>query len=90
MDKSVIATVELDYPEALALEGTVMNVHLFSLFQCDVSSVVIEKGVQGATKHFEIPTPFRTKSKKKPLAFSCQSLNLETKVVFIYVVNKGF
>jgi len=84
----VVYKVLLDKKESLALKGGIRNIHMFSLDLCETESKVIEKGKGGVTKHFLIPIKYKSKSKKKPNSVSYQVIDLDSKTIFIYTVQR--
>lgn len=84
----ILYRVMLDEKESLALKGNIRHVQLFSLDLCDTESRIIEKGKDGVTKHFLIPIRYRSKSKKKPRSIAYQMIDLDTKAIYIYIVEK--
>jgi hypothetical protein len=74
--------------EALALQGSVRKIHLFARDLCEVESEVIERGKKGVTKYFLIPSKLRSKSKRKPCIVCCQRIDGDTKVMFVYTIEK--
>ncbi|MBW2984874.1 hypothetical protein KY361_07165 [Candidatus Woesearchaeota archaeon] len=84
----VIYKIMVNENESLTLKGSMRNIHLFSLDLCDAESRIIERGKEGVTKHFLIPTKHRPKPKKKPDSVSYQAIDLDSKTIFIYTVDK--
>lgn len=88
IEDRVICKVMVNEKESLTIKGSMRNIHLFSLDLCETESRIIEKGKGGVTKHFLIPPKHRPKSKKRPNAISYQAIDLDSKVIFIYTVDK--
>ncbi len=82
----IIYQVALDESESLALKGRVRNVHMFSLDLFTVESKMVEKGKDGVTKYFVIPSVF--KSKRKSQLSDLQMFETDQKYFFIYVCDK--
>lgn len=82
-DKTVFK-VEADMMESLNLRGNLRNVVMFPLDACDIRSQIIEKGRDGATKHFLLPMALRQKSKGRPNNITYQAHDMEEKAVFIF------
>jgi hypothetical protein len=87
-DHKVKIRVKVDIDEALVLRGNVNKVHLFSRDLPNIESKIIEKGKDGVTKYFSVPYEFREKPKKMSKEISCQKIETDTKVIFVYVIDK--
>ena len=88
IEGKVLYKVVVDEKELLSLKGGMRNVHLFSLDLCDTESKIVERGKRGVTKHFLIPIKHRHKTKKRPNSISYHIINMDTKSIFIYTVDK--
>lgn len=85
---NILYKVIYNQEDALSLKGILKNIQLFSLDLCKMKGEIMQRGKHGVTKFFLIPTQFKSKSKKKPKSVSYQSIDLDTKMLFIYTVNK--
>lgn len=85
-DEEVIIEVELDYHEALNLEGNLKNVHIFSEDAAELKTNISQRGANEATKYFLIPKELR-KDLKMEGEVRCQKIDLEGKTIFIFVLN---
>lgn len=85
----VVFKVEADMSESLNLKGNLRNVIMFPLDTCDIDSQIIEKGREGATKHFLLPMSLRKKNKGRPNNISYQAHDMNEKAVFIFSLEYG-
>lgn len=86
-DGNIIFEVKMDYEEALQLKGHVKNVHLFTENVADTRTNLSGRGKNEATKYFLIPKELR-KNIKLTDKVRCQKLETDSKIFFIYVVDK--
>ena len=84
---NVIFEIELDYEESLLLKGHIKNIHVFSEDVADIKTNLSQRGKNEATKYFLIPRELRSNLKFNEKV-RCQKLETESKIVFIYVVDK--
>jgi hypothetical protein len=84
----VVFTVCLDEKEALALEGRIRNIHLFTLYADHVDSDIMSKSVNNSMKYVAIPPKYRSKAKNNPRLASIQVIETDTKAMFIYICEK--
>ncbi len=86
-DDKVIVEVEMTYEESLRLKGFIKNIHLFSEDAAEIKTNLSQRGTNEATKYFLIPKELR-----ENLTFEekvkCQRLETDSRVIFIYVVDK--
>ncbi len=80
--------VTVDEDEALNLMGRLKGISLFSKDLSLNDAKVVEKGVNGATKYFEIPKNMRHHTKKISGNIKIQRIDTGTEVIFIYVCDK--
>jgi len=83
----IILEVLSDYEEFLQLKGHFDDVHLFTEKVADVKTNISQRGKNEATKYFLIPKQFR-RGFKFNNSTSCQKIDLEDKVIFVYVIDK--
>ncbi|MFA6088249.1 MAG: hypothetical protein WC755_00165 [Candidatus Woesearchaeota archaeon] len=83
----VIHEVMVDYEESLQLRGNIQNVHIFSEDVADIKTNLSGRGKNEATKYFLIPRELRKDVQLKDKV-TCQKIQTDSKVVFIYVVDK--
>ncbi len=83
----VIFEIELDYEESLQLKGYIRNIRVFSEDVADIKTNLSQRGKNEATKYFLIPRELRSDLKFNEKV-RCQKLNTDTKIIFIYVVDK--
>jgi len=81
--------VLLEVNEALALKNGFRNVCLFCPELCEKEARIIERGRERSTKYFEIPFNLRFRKKKIYEKISYQKLENNSKVFYIYVINKN-
>ena len=84
---NVLFEIELDYEEALQLKGHIQNIHIFSEDVADVKTNLSQRGKNEATKYFLIPRELRSGLKFNEKV-KCQKLETDSKIIFVYVVDK--
>lgn len=89
-DGKIIYEVMMDYDESLQLKGHIQNIHLFSEDVAEIKTNLSSRGKNEATKYFLIPRELR-RDMKFTNKVKCQKLETESKIIFVYVVDKlGF
>lgn len=83
----IIAQVSSDYDEFLQLKGHLEEIYLFTENVAEVKTNISQRGKNEATKYFLIPRQFR-KGFRFDNTTSCQRLDFNDKVIFVYVVDK--
>jgi hypothetical protein len=83
----VIFEIELEYEESLQLKGHMNNIHVFSEEVADIKTNLSQRGKNEATKYFLIPRELRSNLKFNEKV-KCQKMETDSKIVFIYVVDK--
>lgn len=83
----IIFEVLVDYEESLQLKGHVQNIYLFSEDVADIKTNLSARGKNEATKYFLIPRELRHNIKFGDKV-KCQKIESESKMIFIYVVDK--
>jgi len=83
----VISEISFDYDEYLQLKGHLEDVYLFSAKSSQVQTNISQRGKNSATKYFLIPRQLRRGFQFDNVT-SCQKIDFEDKVIFIYVVDK--
>jgi hypothetical protein len=83
----IVLEVELDYDESLELKGHIKNIHVFSEDVANIKTNLSGRGKNSATKYFLIPRELR-KNVKISDGVKCQKIETDSKLVFIYVVDK--
>lgn len=83
----MIFEVIMDYNEALGLQGHTKKIHMFSEHVSMLPSGVSLRGRQESTKYLLIPKELR-KDLKFNARVSCQKIETDTKVIFIYMADK--
>ena len=86
-DGKIIFEVLVDYDESLQLKGHIKNVHIFSEDAVDTTAKISLRGRKAATKYFLIPKDLR-KDLKFNTKVKCQKIGGQSKIIFIYVVDK--
>ena len=86
-DGKVIVEVLVDYEEAVQLQGSMENIHIFSDEIADIKMEVSHRGKNESTKYFLIPKEFR-KNIKFNTKVNCQLVDTKTKLYFIYSTDK--
>ncbi|MBS3130897.1 hypothetical protein J4212_00535 [Candidatus Woesearchaeota archaeon] len=86
-DNKIIVEVEMDYEESLLLKGHIKNVHIFSEDSADIRTNLSQRGKNEATKYFLVPKQLRNNLKFNEKV-KCQKLETNTKIIFVYVVDK--
>ena len=77
----------MDYEESLLLKGHIKNVHIFSEDSADIRTNLSQRGKNEATKYFLVPKQLRNNLKFNEKV-KCQKLETNTKIIFVYVVDK--
>ncbi|MBW2984873.1 hypothetical protein KY361_07160 [Candidatus Woesearchaeota archaeon] len=89
-DGKIVYEVVMDYDESLQLKGHIKNIHIFSEDVAEIRTNLSTRGKNEATKYFLIPRELRHNIKFTDKV-RCQKLETESKIVFVYVVDKlGF
>lgn len=89
-DGKIIYEVVMDYDESLQLKGNIKNIHIFSEDVAEIKTNLSSRGKNEATKYFLIPRELRHNIKFTDKV-KCQKLETESKIIFVYVVDKlGF
>lgn len=83
----IVYEIELDYEESLQLKGHMKNVYLFSEDVEDVKTNLSSRGKNEVTKYFLVPKELRHNLKFNDKV-KCQRLETDSKIIFIYVVDK--
>ncbi len=83
----VIFEVELGYEEALQLKGHINNICIFSEDAAEIKTNLSQRGKNEATKYFLIPRDLRSNLKFNEKV-KCQKLETDSKIIFVYVVDK--
>lgn len=86
-DDKVLVEVEMSYSESLKLKGHIKNIHLFSEDSAEIKSNLSQRGTNEATKYFLIPKELRGGLKFNEKV-KCQRIDSESKIIFIYMVDK--
>lgn len=86
--KGILFEVEVDYEEAIILKGHYDDVHLFSEKVAEFKTNISSRGKNSVTKYFLIPKHLR-RNVDYNLPVSCQKIETEKKIIFIYVVDKN-
>lgn len=84
---NVIFEVELSYEESLQLKGHIKNIHVFSEDVAEIKSNLSQRGKNEATKYFLVPREMRDNLKFNEKV-RCQKIENESKIIFVYVVDK--
>ncbi|MBR9706438.1 hypothetical protein GOV14_05360 [Candidatus Pacearchaeota archaeon] len=83
----VVFEIELGYEEALQLRGHIQNIHVFSEDVADIKTNLSQRGKNEATKYFLIPRELRNNLKFNEKV-KCQKIETDSKIIFVYVVDK--
>jgi len=86
-EDKIIVEVEMDYEESLQLKGHIRNIHLFSEDSAEIKTNLSQRGTNEATKYFLIPRELRENLHFEEKV-KCQRLETNSKIIFIYVVDK--
>ncbi len=86
-DGSVVFEIELGYEESLQLRGHIKNIHVFSEDVADIKTNLSQRGKNEATKYFLIPRELRSNLKFNEKV-KCQKIEADSKIIFVYVVDK--
>jgi hypothetical protein len=86
----IVYEVAMDYDESLQLKGHIKNIHIFSEDVAEIKTNLSSRGKNEATKYFLVPRELRHNIKFTDNV-KCQKLETESKIIFVYVVDKlGF
>jgi hypothetical protein len=83
----VVFELLMDYEEAVQLRGYMDNVRVFSESVSDMKTTISTRGKNASTKYFLIPRELR-RNLKFDKDINCQKIELNDKIIFIYVVEK--
>ncbi len=86
-NNKVVAEVLADYDEFLQLKGHLNDVYLFTNNVAEIQTNISQRGKNEATKYFLIPRELR-QDMKFTEKVKCQKLETESKIIFVYVVDK--
>ena len=86
-DNRIKLKICLDEDEALFLKGCIRDIRVFSSDLCTQESCITERGKNGVTKYFKIPSKLRNRKKKKFFDIKCQRIESGNKVMFVYLVS---
>ena len=86
-DGKIIYEILMDYEESLQLKGHIKNVHVFSEDVADIKTNLSSRGKNEATKYFLIPRELRENIQFTDKV-KCQKLETDSKIIFVYVVDK--
>jgi hypothetical protein len=87
-EDKIVFQVELEHEEATALKGHIDNIHLITENIAEYETNISTRGKNEATKYFLIPKNLR-KNLDLYNPVSCQKINTDEKVIFIYIVDKN-
>ena len=83
----VMHTIILGQKEALQLKGRLKNIHLFCSDICDANSKIIIRG-RFSSQCLSIPKKLKLRESSKLDIISCQRIESENKVMFIFICDK--
>lgn len=83
----VLLEVLSGYEEYLQLKGHLERIHLIAEGVTDVQTNISQRGKNEATKYFLIPRQLRNGFRFNN-STSCQKIELQDKVLFVYIVDK--
>lgn len=86
--KGILFEVEVDYKEATILSGHYDDVHLFTENIAEFKANISARGNNSVTKYFLIPKSLR-RNIDFSMPVSCQKIETNKKIIFIYVVDKN-
>lgn len=86
-DGKVVFSLVLNKEEARQLEGNMDKIHIFSENVVDIQTNLAQRGKNGSTKYFLIPTKLRKDLILKNEVM-CQRMDTSTKTIFIYIIDK--
>ncbi len=89
LNNNLLFKILLDVEEVVALKNAFRNVYVFSPTLCTNEAKIIERGRKNSSKYFEIPFKLRFRKKKIHDSLSYQKLESNSKVFYIYVINKS-
>lgn len=89
LNNNILYKILLNQEEVLTLKNSIKNIHIFAADLCDQSTNLIKKGKNGVTVYFKIPFSLRYRKKKYFKKISYQKLETESKVFYVYVIDKN-
>lgn len=85
-DKNIV-TLELTSQETVWLKGNMDKMHLFSEYNLEYETRLVQRGKKESTKYFLMPKEFR-KGIIPSSSIECNRIETKTKYIFIFAVNK--
>lgn len=82
----LVCEVAMGYDEALQLKGHLSGIRLFSEEVIERETNLSQRGKNSATKYFLIPRDMR-RGLKFNSKVTCQRVNTDSKIFFIYVMD---
>ncbi len=86
-EDKIIIELESDYNEFLQLNGHIKNICFFSQNCVDMVSRLSGRGKNNVTKYFLIPSSLRRGMDLRQ-NIKCKRLEMNNKVIFVYMVDK--
>ena len=83
----VLLEVQLEYEEAVQLQGHMDKICIFSENVSDIKTNISTRGKNGATKYLLIPKELR-KNLNLEKEIDCQKIDMQDKIIFIYSLPK--
>ena len=80
----VLLEVQLEYEEAVQLQGHMDKICIFSENVSDIKTNISTRGKNGATKYLLIPKELR-KNLNLEKEIDCQKIDMQDKIIFIYI-----
>ena len=84
---NIIFNIEVNQEEALNLKGHIQKIRLFSENAIDLEANLTQRGKNGATKYFLVPTSLR-KNLRLNNNILCQRIDTKQKIFYIYELDK--
>ena len=88
--EKVLFRMRVSLEEFSRLKSNLKNVHLFQENSFNGKSRVVERGIGGGAKYFEIPLALKSRKKNRFSSISYQKILLEDKIYYIFVGDSSF
>ena len=82
--------IKISLEELFQLKSNLKRVHIFQRSFFNGKAKVVERGINGGAKYFEMPLILKSRKKIKFSEISYQKIPLEDKIYYIFVGNNGF
>lgn len=88
--EKTVFKVKISLEELSLLKSNLKRVHLFQGVSFNGKTKVVERGIGGGAKYFEVPLVLKSRKKNRFSEISYQKILLKNKTYYIFVGNNGF